>query len=134
MHSHPDLPRRIGLRGKILAILLLLGSIVSLLAGLSLVVGDPYHDKRLPFLLLFCLVFLVWGLGFGYVASRMLITQRANPVSGMTIGLILVTPYFIYFALLVTKGELLDGILGIVVLTIGCIFYVYNNRPGTRSE
>ena len=133
MHSHPDLPQRKGLVGTILAILLLLGSFVGLLAGLVLAMGDPYHDKRFPEFLLLCLIFVVWGLGFGYVAIRMLITRKAKPVSGKTVGIILVTPLFIYFVLLATKGELLEAFLGILVLAIGCIFYVYNNRRGRRA-
>jgi len=104
MHSHPDIPRRIGLAGTFLAILLLLGSIVALFAGAVLAMGDPYHDKRFPEFLLLCLIFLVWGVGFGYVAIRMLITKRAKSVSSKTVGIILVTPFFLYFALLATKA------------------------------
>lgn len=134
MHSHPGLPQRISLAKTILAIVLLLGSFVALLAGLVLAMGDPYHDKRFPGLLLLCLIFVIWGLGFGYVAIRMLIARNAKPVSGETVGIILVTPGFIYFALLATKGELLKAFLGILILAAGCIFYVYNKRRVRRAD
>ena len=105
MHSRPDMPQRMGSTGTVLAILLLLGSFIGLLAGLVLAMGDPYHDKRFPELLLLCLILVVWGLGFGYVAIRMLITRKAKPVPSKTVGIILVTPFFVYFVLLATRAS-----------------------------
>ena len=80
-----------------------------------------------------CLIFVIWGLGFGYVAIRVLITRNAKSVSGETVGIILVTPGFICFVLLATKGELLEAFLEMVILAAGCIFYVYRKRRGRRA-
>lgn len=133
MHTQPDPPQPMGPAGMVLAIVLLLGCGVLLFAGLVLATGDPYHDKRFPEFLLLCLIFVVWGLGFGFVAIRMLVARKAKVASGKTVGIILVTPFYIYYVLLATKGELLEASLGILVLTMGCIFYVLYNRRRRRA-
>lgn len=108
--------------------LLLVVSLAVLAMGVSLALGNPYQEMRFPELLLLCLICLGWGIGFAYVALRLLLVRRAGAVSKDVVVGILIGPFFVYFLLLGTRGQLLESALGLLAAVLATLIYYHSSR------
>lgn len=116
-------PLRKGLAG-----LLLVLSVAVLAMGVALALENPYQETRFPELLLLCLIFLVWGSGFAFLALRLLLARRAGAVTRDAVVGILIGPFFVYFLLLGAKGQLLESVLGLLAAGLVTLIYYHSSR------
>lgn len=112
----------------VLAGLLLVVSLAVFSMGVVFALGNPYQETRFPELLLLCLVLLGWGIGFAYVALRLVLLRSGGAVSKDTVVGVLIGPFFIYFLLLGTKGQILECVLGLLAATLATLIYYHSSR------
>ncbi|MDX1432024.1 MAG: hypothetical protein R3286_06200 [Gammaproteobacteria bacterium] len=116
-------PLRMGFAG-----LLLIVSLAAFAMGVLLALGNPYAEMRFPELLLLCLICLGWGMGFAFVALRLVLVRRARAVSNDLVVGILIGPFFVYFLLLGTRGQLLECVLGLLAAVLATLIYYHSSR------
>lgn len=114
---------RMGLAGLLLA-----ASLAALVTGVVLALENPYQENRFPELLLLCLLFLGWGAGFAYISLRLLVFRDSGRVTRDTVVGVLIGPFFVYFLLLGTKGQLLECALGLLAAVLATLIYYHASR------
>ena len=122
-------PLRIGLTA-----LLLVASLATLVMGVMLALGNPYQETRFPELLLLCLILLGWGIGFAYVALRLMFDRRPGAVTKDTVVGVLIGPFFVYFLLLGTKGQFLECGLGLLAVVLVTLIYYHSSRKSGQGR
>lgn len=120
---------------KVLAGLLFVVSLATFFMGVVLALGNPYQETRFPELLLLCLGLLGWGIGFAYVALRLVLMRHPGAVSKDTVVGVLIGPFFVYFLLLGTKGQILECLLGLLAAALATLIYYHSSRkPENRGR